>query len=68
MDHIDIVEIKAALKGCIELAPAQAAAVRAYFDSLKAEGFNDEQALRIIMKHGYCAPSPGNNGYKETEG
>ena len=67
MNHIDIVEIKAAVEGIMELAIPHAKAVHVYFEALTKEGFTDDQALKIVMKHGYCPPSVGNNGGDENK-
>lgn len=56
MDYDKIVEMKASIDGIIDLADHNAKAVKTYFDALVAEGFNDDQALRIVMKHGPMPP------------
>ena len=56
MDYHEIVEMKATLDGIIEMAIPHAKAIWAYYNALKEEGFNDEQALKIVMRHGVIPP------------
>lgn len=57
MDELARIEYENALKGVIELAVPHAKAVKAYYNALVAEGFKEEQALRMVINHGYCPPS-----------
>lgn len=57
MDELAKIEYENALKGVIELAIPHAKSIKAYYDALVSEGFNEEQALKIVIKHGHCPPS-----------
>jgi len=56
MDQIDIQEMKNVIDGLLDLAVPHAKAIRAYFNALIDQGFNEDQALRIVMRHGVIPP------------
>jgi hypothetical protein len=58
----DEIEFKNAIRGIVELAVDHAKAVKGYYDALIGEGFTPEQALRIVLSHGYMPPH--HNGEK----
>ena len=64
--EITEVILKAALRDIALMAGDYAKAVKAYHDALINEGFTKNQALRLVIAHGYMPPAPNvGNGSKE---